>query len=367
MPALEKAQQEYLKSKLPAAASIGNPIDVVGDADAERFEAALEVCAKHKNIDGVCVLLTPQIMTPVEEIAEAIVRRMKKSPLMPVVTSFIGHEHVGKARKILKKAGIPTFDTPERAVRALAGLQTKSRARSGNRTRATDMERSRGSRTPAPQKERVLSESEIQNLFAPYSIPLPKQEIAVSADEAVSIAEEISFPVIAKINSKDILHKTDVGGIKGNLKNAAEVKTAYEEILKNSKQANPKAKIEGVLIQQFIPGGHEFIIGLTRDPSFGHLIMVGLGGIYTELFRDTAFRIAPIDDKEAYQMLQELKGWELLLGMRGEKEANISALATLLSRISKLAADHPEIKELDLNPVLVSEQIIVADAKVIVF
>ena len=368
LPTLEQAQQDALKSKLPPAAAIGNPIDVVGDADADRFRAALEACAKDKNIDGVCVLLTPQIMTPVDEIANEIAERMKKSPLMPVVTSFIGHEHVGKARKILQKAGIPTYDTPERAVRALAALQKKSRS-SDSRARLPDGQvaapKGEKDRGPTSGAERVLLEPDIQRMFASYNIPLPKQEIATSAKEATEIAERIGYPVIAKINSPDILHKTDVGGIRGNLNTATEVSTAYEDILKSAKQAKPNARIEGVLIQEFVPAGHEFIIGLTRDPSFGHLIMVGLGGIYTELFRDTAFRIAPIDEKEAFGMLSELKGWKLLLGMRGEAEADIATFADLLSRVSKLATDHPEIKELDLNPVLVSRRIIVADAKII--
>lgn len=374
LPLLESAQQTFLKERLPAAASIGNPIDVIGDSDAGRFAAALEACARDKNIDGVCVLLTPQIMTPCEEIAKTIVDRMKKSPLMPVVTSFIGGESIEKARKILKAGGIPTFPTPERAIWALASLLDQS----GNRTRASEIKSTRsrdsvpsGKQTATPVskgKPRLLSESDVTSLFANYDLPLPKQALAKSADEAASIAEKIGYPVIAKINSPTILHKTDIGGVVGNLRSAKEVKSAFMTIMKRA-TSNPKpVTIEGILIQQFLPADHEFIVGFTQDPSFGPLIMVGLGGIYTELFRDTAFRIAPVTEEDIYAMLQELKGWKLLLGLRGQEQANIDALAKIVFAISRLAMDHPEIKELDMNPILVgSDRAIIADAKVIVF
>src|SRR3989344_1011363 len=359
LPRLEKAQQEFLRSKLPAAAAIGNPIDVVGDADADRFRAALEACAKDKNIDGVCVLLTPQIMTPTEEIAKAIAERLKKSPLMPVVTSFIGHEHVTSARTILKEADIPTYGTPERAIRALASLR-KAPIR-GRGLKSTMASRPR---MAALRVEKILSEQEIQTLFSAYDLPLPKQSLAKTSEEATAIAEEIGYPVILKINSPQILHKTDVGGIRANLKTAKEVQEAFDGIKKAVKAAKPNAQVDGILVQQFVPGGHEFIIGLTNDAAFGPLLMVGLGGIYTELFRDTAFRMAPIQEEDAYAILQELKGWKMLLGMRGQEQADIDALVQTLMSVSRLAAEHPEIKDMDLNPMLVSsDRIIVADAK----
>ena len=212
----------------------------------------------------------------------------------------------------------------------------------------------------------VLAEEDITKLFNSYNLPLPKQALAKTANEAKKIAQQIGYPTIAKISSPQILHKTDIGGIRANLKNDQEVTKAFEEIMANAKKNAPEADIRGVLIQQFLPVGHEFIVGIIRDPSFGPLVMVGLGGIYTELFRDTAFRIAPIEVDEAYEMLQELKAWKLLLGMRGQQQADIDRLTQLIVSISHMAMEHPEIAELDLNPVLVSEQgIVIADAKVI--
>ncbi|MEK7591003.1 MAG: CoA-binding protein [Patescibacteria group bacterium] len=248
LPPLESAQQTFLKERLPAAASIGNPIDIIGDSDAGRFAAALEACASDKNIDGVCVLLTPQIMTPCEEIAKTIVDRMKRSPLMPVVTSFIGSESVTEARKILKAGGIPTFPTPERAIAALASLLDRSAGRTRATVRTKNL-RSRGSlpsgrqaAAPAKGKTRILSESEIQTLFSSYDLPLPRQAIAKTAEEAVSIADRIGYPVIAKISSQDILHKTDIGGVIGNLKAGKDVQDAFFRIQKLAPKTQQTSK-----------------------------------------------------------------------------------------------------------------------------
>lgn len=371
LPHLSAKTDAALKTALPSAASTANPIDVIGDAGADRYEAALNACSDDPNIDGVCVILTPQVMTPCDDVARTIVNVMKTAPLMPVVTAFMGGESVANAKKILRDAGIPTFETPERAVRALASLQTPQPRR------AAAMSFSNSSAAPplgrddfTKDKIGLLDEATTQKLFAAYDLPMPKQALATTADEAVRIAADIGYPVIAKISSPDILHKTDIGGVRANLKTEADVRSAFNEIMsnvqKNAQPANPQ-HINGILIQQFLPIGNEFIVGALRDPQFGHLVMVGLGGIYTELFKDTSFRIAPIREETAYHMLQSLKSWQLLLGMRGKKQSDIDALASLICHVSQMVSEHPRIKELDLNPVLVSDQgLIIADAKVVI-
>lgn len=372
MPALAPRSAEALKPHLPAAASIANPIDVIGDADTARYEAAFIGCQKDPNIDGIVVLLTPQVMTPCDDIANAIVRLHTSSPMMPVVCAFMGGDSVKNATKILRGAGIPVYPTPERAVKAMGALRRQAatsheplekRSARGSRL---EVDRAHAAQSLLANSHGLLDEFTTQKLFALYDLPMPGQALAKTADEAVAIAERIGYPLIAKISSPQILHKTDVGGIRANLKNAKDIKAAFKDITSAVAKNMPEATLEGVLIQQFLPVGNEFIVGCVRDPSFGPLVMAGLGGIYTELFADTSFRIAPVDEKEAYRMLQQLKSWKLLLGMRGKPQADIDALATLVACISRMVADCPQIVELDLNPVLVSDKgTIIADAKVV--
>jgi len=366
MPSLAVHTTEALKPHLPAAASMANPIDVIGDADTARYQAAFASCQKDPNIDGIVVLLTPQVMTPCTAIAEAIVALHKSSPLIPVVCAFMGGESIAESIRVLRSAGIPAFATPERAIHAMASLMNKT---SNNQTIGTEgfppvtnVEVA----TLLKGKTGLLDEDTAQALFTLYKLPFPKQAVAQNAEEAIRIAEEIGYPLIAKISSPQILHKTDVGGVRANLKNAEEVTIAFRDIMQAVRENAPDATVNGVLLQQFLPVGNEFIVGCVHDPSFGPLIMVGLGGIYTELFADTCFRIAPVNLEEAYRMLSELTSWKLLLGMRGKGQSDIDALAALIVTVSQMVAENPSITELDLNPVLVSEKgIVIADAKVV--
>jgi acetyltransferase len=366
LPSLEEKTLTMLKAALPASASTGNPIDVIGDAGLDRYAAALKACAEDPNIDGLVALLTPQVMTPCEDIANAIVTMHKKAPMIPVTTSFVGGASVEKARRILRAAFIPTFDTPERAVRAMAALLPSPNGRGRANRRASEGERVKESKI-LEGRHGLLDEKTTRELFTAYDLPLPHQAIAKSEEGAVKIAKDIGYPVIAKIQSADILHKTDIGGIRGNIPSEKELRDAYNDILQNAKAHMPKARIDGVLIQEFIKAGDEFIVGAVQDPSFGTLVMAGLGGIYTELFRDTSFRMAPVSEEEAYGMLQHLSSWKMLLGLRGKPQADIPALAKIIANVSRLVTENPRIKELDLNPVLVSgTNVVVADAKVVV-
>jgi acetyltransferase len=385
MPSLNLQNESTLHAALPAAASTHNPIDVIGDAGAERYQAALVACREDSNIDGVVVIVTPQVMTPCEQIAQTIVDVMKENPLMPVVACFMGGETVKGAKELLRKNGIPVFETPERAVHAMKTLhsffsQGEKRTKSApspirtppalsfltNASKASAFVRHEADAQGSPVTPRgagpLLDEKQTEILFSHYNLPMPRQVLAKSAEEAVMIAQQIGYPVIAKVSAPSILHKTDVGGVRANLQTKEDVLRAYTEITKNV----AGTQIDGILIQQFLPVGNEFIVGGLRDASCGPLVMVGLGGIYTELFRDTAFRLAPIEDSEAYAMLQELKAWKLLLGMRGARQSDIATLAKLIVNVSRMMWECPQIRELDLNPVLVSsDSVVIADAKVI--
>ncbi|PIR52941.1 acyl-CoA synthetase [Candidatus Peregrinibacteria bacterium CG10_big_fil_rev_8_21_14_0_10_49_10] len=362
MPALSEKTKDRLRPYLPDAASLGNPTDVIGDATTDRYKAALDICNEDPSIDGLVVLLTPQVMTPCTEIAEMIVDSAKQSRLMPIVTSFMGGECVQDAVHILAEKGIPNFATPEAAVHAMAALQKKE-CRELAPVQTDDARRNKALGI-MEKRTGLLPEDVTEKLLDLYNIPLPQQGLARTATEARKIAGEIGYPVVAKISSPEILHKTDVGGIRANLKDEADVAIAFEEIVMNAKNHKPDADIKGVLIQKFLPVGNEFILGALRDPSFGPMVMVGLGGIYTELFKDASFRIAPFAEEEAYHMLQELKGWKLLLGMRGARQADIDALVQAILSVSHLMLECGTIQEIDFNPVMISDEVMTfADAK----
>ena len=366
LPKLEEKLETKLRKHLPDASSTSNPIDVIGDAGADRYSAALDAIGDSPNIDGLAVILTPQVMTPVEEVAQVIIDWKKRYPLMPITTCFMGEDHVESARLKLQEAGIPSLETPERALFVLSALKPPGytptyNASQKNITRASTVTALIGKQTG------LLDESTITKICELYDIKTITGNLATTADEAVQIAKQIGYPVIAKISSPDILHKTDIGGIQANLETENSVRLAWESITDGAATHHPKATIRGVLIQQFLPAGDEFIVGAVRDSAFGHLVMAGLGGIYTEILQDTSFRIAPITSDEAYRLLTNLHAWKLLQGARGKGQLDIDGLAELLKKVSELVHECPQIQDIDCNPVFVkTDGVTVADAKIVV-
>ncbi|MHA1590595.1 MAG: acetate--CoA ligase family protein [Candidatus Njordarchaeales archaeon] len=218
------------------------------------------------------------------------------------------------------------------------------------------------------RKGRPLTEVETKSLLEQYGIPFPKRAIAKTREEAIKKSREIGFPIVMKILSPDIIHKTDVGGVILDIKNEEEVGKAWDQMMQSVKQKAPSARIEGVLLEEMIKGGYEVIIGGLRDPVFGPVVMFGgLGGIYVELFEDVAFRLAPVDEREAEEMMKETKGYQILAGYRGMERGDIEALKKLIVKVSQIMNKHEEILELDLNPVRVfPNRVVVLDAKCIV-
>jgi acetyl-CoA synthetase (ADP-forming) len=203
---------------------------------------------------------------------------------------------------------------------------------------------------------KYLLEPEAKTLCQEYGIPVTKFKVATSVEEAVKFAEGIGYPVVLKIVSPEVIHKFDVGGVVLNLKNASEVKDAYDRIIKSVRKHKPEAKIVGVLVQEMAPASTEVIVGATKDPQFGPALMFGLGGIFVEVLKDVTFRIAPITESDAREMITEVKAYPILKGFRGQPPADIDAIAKILLSTSKLVMEHPEIKELDLNPIIVYEK-----------
>lgn len=358
-----------LRGQLPAAASVGNPIDVLGDADPERYVAALRAAQQDNAVDGILVLLTPQAMTRPAETARAIADNMDGKK--PVLASFMGGSDVLPGRRELAAAGLPDYESPERAVAALKamydyGVWKKRPERMVTRfpVNRRRVERIISRRQRANRLQ--LGEVKSKDILRAYGFHTMEGRLSSSAEEAAEIARFIGFPVAMKVVSPNIIHKTDLGGVKLNLASSQEVEDAYELMMLRILRHVPDAVIEGIYVEKMADHGLEVIIGMTRDPQFGPMLMFGLGGIFVEVMKDVTFHLAPITEDEAIQMLKSTRSYEMLKGKRGSKKVDIHALAGALQMISQLTTDFPQIVELDINPLIVGEigsDPVVADAR----
>jgi acetate---CoA ligase (ADP-forming) len=362
-----------LKFQMPVTGSLKNPVDVIGDARSDRYRAALDAVVADEGVDQVMVLVTPQSMTPVAEIARVIAETKEFSP-KPITACLMGLADVADGVAVLNEHKIPTYAFPENVMRAMAA---KTRFAEWIRSPISqyarfDVDREAVDKLFAEELKagrKQLVEVKALEALSHYGFSLVPWQLAKNADEAVAAAAKMNAPVVMKICGPKILHKTDVGGVKLNLRNEAEVRAAYEAMIA-SVQAKLGKDIEiwGVLIQKMLPKGKETILGMTRDERFGALIMFGLGGIYTEALHDVSFRSAPIRENSASVMIRSIRSFKLLEGVRGEAPSDLTATGNALLRLSQLVTDHPQIKELDINPLIVypqGEGAIAADARII--
>ena len=358
---LSEEFKDKLREFLPPAANFNNPIDALGTAQAEDYGRILEMALLDDGVDSVIVILTPQAMTEGQETAEKIIEIREKYPQKPIVTVFIGGEILGPSIYQLKKNKIPCFPLPERGVRAMAVLAQYNEIR--NRPADDKIPELKRDKTKVQEiLEQVRSEqrknllgTEAIEVAKAYGIYTPETKLARSAEQAAKLAEEIGFPVVMKITSPDIVHKTDIGGVRLNVKSKEEAAEVFEEIIANAKQHHPESKILAVDVQKMEKVGKELIVGSMKDPQFGSLVMVGLGGVYTNFFKDVAFGLAPLTELEATKILKRTKTYTLLKGVRGEPPSDIKAVVDTLVRVSLLVHDFPQIKELDVNPFFVYE------------
>jgi len=359
-----------LRSGLPKEASVNNPIDLIGDAQADRYELALG-SLNDDNVDCGLVLLTPQAMVDLKKVAETIASVGPK-PGKTILASLLGLGDVTPAVGVLESNGVPNYSFPESAVRALAAMSEYKRWIDRPRTEVkhfeVDLVLARKIIGRARQAGLTnLSQTDAMSLLSAYGLPAIKTEFARTRQQAVALARKIGLPVAMKIVSPDVVHKTDIGAVKLDLNNEKDVGEAFEEILKNVKANSPSARIEGVLLQNYVTGGTETIIGIHRDPKFGPLLMFGLGGIYVEAYRDVSFRLAPIRELGARNMIQQIRGGKILEGFRGQPPRDTEAIAECIERLSQLAIDLEEVQELDVNPLLAFEKGCKAvDARVII-
>ncbi|MFP4444704.1 MAG: acetate--CoA ligase family protein, partial [Desulfosudaceae bacterium] len=351
---------DALHRHLPPTANFNNPVDVIGDASRDRYEKALEAVIADEGVDGVLMILTPQSMTDAIGTAEAIVNTYQKTN-KPIICSFMGVVDVSAGVKHLQEHHIPVYRFPENAARAMGKLYEAvcwlQRSILPQYDLTFDRDRARRIITGSlSQGKTVLGEYDGVGLMECYGFSHCPMRLAKSAAEAGEAAGELGYPVVLKIFSQQILHKSDAGGVRLNLKTRADVEKAAAEILKNAAAYNPAAVIDGLVVQKMASSGEEVILGVNYHPGFGHLIMFGLGGIYVELFKNVVFRLAPIGRNTARRMIRSIKGYEMLAGFRGKPEADIEQIEKLLVGLSNLVVDNPEIKELDINPLFVHQQ-----------
>ena len=351
---------ESLKAKLPPTANIFNPVDVIGDAQSDRYTAALSAVLADQNVDGVVVLLTPQSMTDIEAIAQTVGKVTAKHR-KPVLASFLGHVDISSGVKILEQDGIPNYQFPENAARSLAAMyqytQWVKRPRTTERRFKVDTAAVKNifQRVRADGRT-FLPEAEALGVMEAYGFPMLPHGLAQTADEAVALLQKIGGPVAMKIASPDVVHKVDVGGVLLNISTAEEARVGFNKITNGVKQKLPSARLLGVEIQQMAAKGTEVILGLSRDPSFGHIIMFGLGGTYVEVLKDVSFRLVPIRELGAHNMIKTIRAAKVFESFRGQPPADVDAMAECLERLSQLAVDFPEIEELDINPLIVHAQ-----------
>lgn len=364
-----------LRSKLPSAASLHNPIDVLGDADAERYRIALETLLAKSDVDTFFVILTPQAMSQPRETAQVLAELKTKYPEKIIVAVFIGGEEMSEAKAILRKSGIIDFDFPEDAASALGILFNYKRLVERLRT-VTRVQELRDvdrdfvetliSRFKLERRVTTLSYEAFQILSA-YNIPTVPCRLARTPEEAIEAAERIGYPVAIKVASPEILHKTDIGGVRLNVNSPKEVVEAFEDVVSNARRYMPRANIYGVEVSKMAARGIEVIVGMHRDPQFGPLLMFGLGGIYVDFLKDVSFRVAPLSVDDALEMIKETKAYTLLRGVRGMPAADIESLADVIVRVAWLSMEFREIADIDLNPIFVYERgkgCIAVDAKI---
>ncbi|HLA83181.1 MAG TPA: acetate--CoA ligase family protein [Thermoguttaceae bacterium] len=359
---LTEETKAKLRPCLPNTASVHNPIDVIGDARSDRYRATVRTVLDDPNVDMGVVILTPQSVTDIEETA-AVVPQAIAGLDKPVVCSFMGARDVAPAAEILRNAGVPNYPFPEDAVRSLAAASRlvslhESPRREVRQHTDVNVDEAKKIITGAldGQDKHYMTQAECRPLLACYGLPLLKSAIVKSADEAAKVADSWGKRVVMKVMSADVIHKYDAGGVLLDIEGGQQAREAYAKILKNVAAAVPKAKIDGILIEEMAAKGVEVILGASRDERFGPLMMFGLGGTTVEVLKDVSFRLAPMWEISAENMVHQIRSFALLDGFRGNPKSDITAIVDTLLRLSEMVYNHPEISELDVNPLIVHAQ-----------
>jgi acetyltransferase len=353
--------QAGLREVFPAEASVRNPVDMIASATGKSYEVALRMVLNDPDVDAAIAAFVPPLGVRQIDIATSIVAAAAGRREKPVLAVLMGREGLPEGRAQLKEAGIPAYIFPESAARALAAMH---RHRKWTERPFQEPERFQVDRRVVELiLDRVqaagrtqLTEVEALKAFKAYGVPTIPYRVAHSEEVAIEVAEELGYPVVLKIISPDVVHKTDTGGVRVDLRSPDEVAEAYRAIVLSVRERHPEARMEGVLVESYLKGGREVIVGMSTDPRFGPVLMFGLGGVYVEALKDVSFRVQPVTRIDAEEMVRSIRGFPLLEGIRGEAGSDLETLAEVIQRISQLVEDHDRILELDVNPFLAFPQ-----------
>lgn len=364
---------DAIQGLLPPGVPVGNPLDLIASATPVGYRSSMSALLQDPAIDCVLAIFIPPLGIDQEEVTRAIADAARANPEKPVLAVLMGQEGLADARAKMATVGIPTYMFPESAARAIAALNRhrENAERVRRPSAALDVDRPAARAVlDAVRREGAgrtrLSEVQALALLQSYGVPVVATQFAASRAAAVEAATEIGYPIVMKVVSPEVVHKTDVGGVVLDIRSPEEAGAAYDGIVHDVRRRAPEARVLGVLVTRQLRGGRETIVGVTRDPSFGPLVMFGLGGVFTEVLRDVVFRIAPLTQADARNMVDGIRGSAILTGIRGHPAVNRLALQDVVRRVSQLAVDFPEIAELDVNPVLAFEhEVVAADARVV--
>ncbi len=355
---LSPETQDRLRELLPEEASVGNPVDLVASATAESYKTVLDLVLHDPEVDAAIAAFVPPLGVRQVDVAGALVDASEGADGKPLLAVLMGREGLPEGRNRLREAGVPAYIFPESAAQALAALHRYGRwlERPPEEPRSFPVERERvaGILDAAwDEGRRSLTEPETLGVLAAYGIPVVEHFLTSSAEEAVERARQIGFPVVLKLVSPEIAHKSDVGGVRVDLRTEEEVREAYQKIRTSLERNRPDARVDGILVTRFVEGARETIVGMTLDPAFGPVLMFGLGGIYVETLGDVAFRVHPVTDRDAREMVRSIRSYPLLEGTRGGEAVDQEALVQVIQRVSQLVGEHDRIHELDVNPFLI--------------
>lgn len=354
---LSPETQARLRDVFPAEASVRNPVDMIASATGKSYEVALKMVLDDPRVDAAIAAFVPPLGIRQTDVATSIVAAASNRHDKPVLAVLMGREGLPQGRAELKEAGIPGYIFPESAARALSSMhryaQWRDRPEETPERFAVDRQRVQGilDRVHGAGRNQ-LTEVEALKVFQAYGIPTVPHRVAHSEEEALKAAQELGHPVVLKVLSRDVIHKSDIGGVRVNLRSHQEVAEAYQSILRSVREAQPTARMEGVLVEGYLQGGREVIVGMSTDPSFGPVLMFGLGGVYVEALKDVSFRVQPVTRFDAEEMIRSIRSFPLLKGVRGEQRSDLGILAEVIQRVSQLVGDHDRITELDINPFL---------------
>jgi acetyltransferase len=376
---LNQQTMETLNEALPLFWSHGNPIDILGDAKAERYKTVVEACLKDENVDGILIIFTAQAIGQPVEVAQSIVDLVKSQAYQnkTILTSFMGYGAVEEANRILNENNIPTYSTPEQAVKTYMYMyQYKSNLELLYETPEELPVDVAPPKRPlmvilknvAGENREILNEAEAKTFLEYYNLPVVKTEAARTVDEAVNIAQRMGYPVVLKILSPQIVHKTEAGGVVLDIKSEIELRDAFDGILQRARNYDPDAEILGVTVQRMVKKqGHEVIIGSKTDPLFGPVILFGMGGVGVELFKDFSLGLPPLNQTLVRRIMEETKVYQLLKGYRNVPPANLKLLDEIMVVFSQMLVDFPQLKEVDINPLFINEtEAFAFDARIVI-